>query len=83
LHRAGNLVWFLRRVTFMNASAIYLVAGSVFVLAAMLSFNTAPLSDANPAQYERKRARRTVAITLFVVSLVLAAFGVTVQLQSG
>jgi len=67
----------------MNAAAIYLVAGAVLVLAALLSIKTSPLSDANPAQYEGKRARRTVAITLFGVSLVLAAFGAAVQLQSG
>ncbi len=66
----------------MTASTLFMVAGGVLILAILLFLGTSVHSDASSSQYERKRARRTAAITLFVVSLVLAAFGVLVLLQS-
>jgi len=57
----------------------YVAAAAVMVISLSLGLNTSTYSDAGGSQYERKRARRTIAITLFVVSLIVLALGAIVQ----
>jgi hypothetical protein len=66
----------------MNGSqflVLYIAGFGAMTTSLFLSLNTSTYSDAGGSRYERKRARRTAAITLFVISLVLIFWAVIVQ----
>jgi hypothetical protein len=46
-----------------------------------LNLNTSTYSHVGGSQYERKRARRTAAITLFVVAVIVMSMGLLVQMN--
>ena len=60
---------------------LYVTAAAAIVISLFLGLNTSTYSHVGGSQYERKRARRTIAITLFVISVILFVMGAFVQLN--
>ena len=60
---------------------LYVTGAAAMVASLFLCLNTSTFSDVGGSRYERRRARRTAAITLFVVSLILFTLGLLAQVN--
>ena len=63
----------------MSTMWFYIVALVLMVLGGILIRNTSPYSRSGGAQYEKKRKRKLIGMTLIFMAIVLAMLGVIAQ----